>query len=125
MHNEEKINESMGKVVDYGNDIIKDNPMFYLLVGTVMNENGSVDNHYSCTASSKMSELDPEEDCYRVVATAIKGMIIFLDSCLGNKEHASEVFTKGLLEAMKQTRTNVLHFPDEDDDKYGFKKIYD
>jgi len=86
-------------------------------------------DHYSCVASTKMNDLDPEKECYKVIATALKGVILFLQDALGNNEHASEVFTTGLLEALAQTNKGMLHFDttstSEKLTKYGFKRMKD
>ncbi len=121
-----EITSSMGEIADYGNELIKENPMLYILVGSVLGEDGEAKEHLSCVASSQMSKLDPDTECYKVVATALKGVILFLQDALGNKADASEVFTAGLLEALAQTSTTVIYSDtlwDSELSKYGFKRI--
>lgn len=127
MYQEKELNERMGKVVDYAQDEIKENPMLYVAVGSILDEEGVASAHLSCVASTKMNKLDPEKECYKVVATALKGIIRFLEDALGNEEHASEVFTAGLLEALAQTKSGILRESESEGDdeitKYGFRRI--
>ena len=117
----------MSEVVDYASRIIEENPMLYIVVGSVIDD-GVAKEHYSCVGSTNMNKLDPEKECYRVIATALKGVISFLQESLGNKEHASEVFTAGLLEALSQTSTGMLRMNTPEDDEFGkyrFKRMKD
>jgi hypothetical protein len=125
----EELHDKMSKAVDISKIILEGTPILSIIVGASITGNGT--DFTSCISSSEMQKLDPKEEGSKMVATLLKGLILYLRDALQNDKQATEMFTEALLEAIRQTRTIESDemeslqnmWDDRHDMKYRFRKM--